>query len=142
MNAGTRMTVPTVDASQRPPGLATVDDVSRAAVDERDRRRLQKLLDAVASHRPVWWRRNGFHQAPHADAEPKWHLFAGRTRSDDPERRWHFTWSALCGYRYVHLEIISGMPRFKVTSPKKDDRCKKCTAALQALSDSRAAPTG
>jgi hypothetical protein len=93
---------------------------------------LARIRGYVEQKRPLWWALWGF-SGRFAGLEPKWHVFAARTRSTDPEDRWSFTWVAMCGYVSKRSALIDGEPRTKVQAPKKADRCTRCEKALKEI---------
>jgi hypothetical protein len=94
------------------------------------------MLALARSGAIIWWRREGFHEEPFRDNEPKWHVLTGRfTHRNDPEMLpiSDPVWAALCGYRKSFDERIFEMfPRLTKRAPKKDTRCRKCAAELPA----------
>jgi len=114
--------------------LPRAEDVSVVYVSPWYNKRLDRLIGYVRAGRPVWWRREPFHNEPFRDTEPKWHIFTGRIRGDENDSlaKWDFTWRAACGYTRVRPEILFGPLDFKVGAPKKDDRCEKCQAMYAA----------
>jgi hypothetical protein len=117
------------------PSLPSVDDCSWVSPFGGGDKDLARLRRYIVAERPVWWRRESFAK-PFRDVEPKMHIFAGRTRSEDPDDRWTFTWKALCGFTYDRTEIIFGANPFVVTTPAKDTRCLRCAAELKKISRS------
>lgn len=109
--------------------LPNADDISPVFASSWTASKLDRLIEYVRAGRPVWWRREGFHNEPFRGTDPKWHILVGRTRGDESNTltKWDFTWKAACGYRRVHPEILFGMLDFKVGAPKIDDRCEKCS---------------
>lgn len=93
---------------------------------------LARIRGYVEQKRPVWWALWGFY-GRFKDIAPKWHVFAGRTRSEDPDKKWDFTWQALCGYKYTRSALIDDAPRTKVQAPKKAERCTRCDKALNEI---------
>ena len=93
---------------------------------------LARIRGYIEQKRPVWWARWGLHGRFH-DVEPKWHVFAARTRGSNPDKMWWVTWVAMCGYKSKLSVLIDGEPRTKVTAPKKADRCTRCEKALHEI---------
>lgn len=116
----------------RPP-LASAGDSSWVASSARDNRRLVRLHDYVDAGRLVWWRRGEIYRGPFRGVAPKWHVFVKRTRSENPDSRWTFTWRALCARQNARVEILDGPCDFKVTTPPPNTRCQRCVSELEAI---------
>lgn len=94
------------------------------------------MLALARTGATVWWRREGFHEEPFRDTEPKWHVLTGRfTHRNDPAMKPEDNpvWAALCGYRKGFDErIFEVFPSLRKAAPKKDTRCRKCVSELPA----------
>jgi hypothetical protein len=101
------------------------------------------MLALAKSGTTVWWRREGFHEEPFRDNEPKWHVLTGRfTHRNNPEMLpiSDPVWAALCGYRKDFDErIFEEFPRLTKRAPKVATRCRKCVSELPAYLERRAA---
>jgi hypothetical protein len=95
-------------------------------------RRLEMLFDYLTAGRPAWWRREAFHKVEFTEIEPKWHVFASRTRSSDTKTPWVFTWHALCGYSSERSDML-GAHQWKITTPRVSTRCQNCERQLDAI---------
>lgn len=99
-------------------------------------RRCNEMLALARAGAIIWWRRDGFHEEPFRDVEPKWHVLTGRLSHhntpemlpiEDP------VWLALCGYKKGFDErIFEEFPRLTKRAPKKDTRCRRCAGELPA----------
>lgn len=123
--------------------LPTLADVDQSVAFEENAKHVAQIVRAVAAGRPLWWRRSSFHKAPFNEVEPKWHVFAGRTRSTDPDRRWDYTWLSLCGYEREFCDLLGGWGRqARLGAPKKSDRCTPCEHALAEIRSGGGASQG
>ena len=99
-------------------------------------RKCNEMLALARTGATVWWRREGFHQEPFRDTEPKWHVLTGRfTHRNKPEMQPadNPVWAALCGYEKAFDERIFEMfPSLRKSAPKKATRCRVCVEALPA----------
>lgn len=97
-------------------------------------KKCNEMLALARSGVTIWWRREGFHQEPFRDIEPKWHVLTGRfTHHNDPEMQPedHPVWTALCEYRKSFDErFFEVFPSLRKTAPKKDTRCQVCVTEL------------
>ena len=94
------------------------------------------MLTMAKAGSAIWWRREGFHQEPFRDTEPKWHVLTGRfTHRNKPtmQPEDNPVWAALCGYEKEFDEhIFEVFPSLRKVAPKKDTRCLRCVEALPA----------
>lgn len=123
---------PSVDVPTKLASLPAVEDSDWGSYLGVSDKAVARLKALVAAARVVWWRRDGFN-GQFAGVEPKWHVFAGRLSSADPEQRSEFRWLAQCGYESSASELAYGPRAFKVTTPKKDDRCRRCVTELDRI---------
>lgn len=91
--------------------------------------RMEKLIDALRSGRPVWMRRGNFRDPVWRDIAPKWHILKSRTKVGDYE----WVHEAYCEYT-IQGTILQCLPdRIGVTVPRKADRCKRCMSRFGTM---------
>ena len=78
--------------------------------------------------RVVFWKRGPYGMSGNYQSKPRWHQLVRIDRAEEPNK-WHYRWTAVCGYQHVFNGLLGEKPDLRVEVKTKGLRCTKCDAA-------------